>query len=77
MMLLASPVTDKVPELTKSPLVALVGSCSLGKTSTNSLLLNHFSDKVNSLRLNSIIAIKNLSDFLAIFGAEKRTFLAF
>lgn len=47
MMLLASPITDKVPELTKSPLIALVGGCSLGKTSTNSLLLNHFSDKVN------------------------------
>lgn len=45
-MLLASPVTDKVPELTKCPLIALVGACSLGKTATNSLLMNHFSDKV-------------------------------
>ena len=46
-MLLASPITDKVPDLSRSPLIALVGSCSLGKTSTNSLLLNHFSDKVS------------------------------
>lgn len=45
-MLLASPVTDQVPELTKVPLIALVGACSLGKTATNALLMNHFSDKV-------------------------------
>ena len=59
MMLLASPVTDKVPELSKSPLIALVGSCSLGKTSTNSLLLNHFSDKVRNgvLIVNACIII--------------------
>ena len=45
-MLLASPVTDKIPEFTKAPLIAVVGACSLGKTATNTLLLNHFSDKV-------------------------------
>ena len=49
MMLLASSVTDKVPELTKVPLIAVVGGCSLGKTATNELLLNHFSDKVNKI----------------------------
>ena len=47
LMLLASPVTDQVPDLTKVPLIAVVGGCSLGKTATNELLLNHFSDKVN------------------------------
>ena len=46
LMLLASPVTDKIPEFTKAPLISLVGQCSLGKTATNPLLLNHFSDKV-------------------------------
>ena len=56
-MLLASPVTDKVPEFTKAPLIALVGACSLGKTSTNALLLNHFSDKVNKVK---ILIFKNL-----------------
>ena len=45
-MLLASPVTNKVPEFTRAPLIAVVGACSLGKTATNTLLLNHFSDKV-------------------------------
>ena len=45
-MLLASPITDKIPEFTKAPLIAVVGACSLGKTATNTLLLNHFSDKV-------------------------------
>ena len=45
-MLLASQITDKMPDLSPSPLIAFLGSCSLGKTSTNSLLLNHFSDKV-------------------------------
>ena len=50
-MLLASPVTDKVPEFTKAPLIALVGACSLGKTATNTLLLNHFSDKVITIAI--------------------------
>ena len=45
-MLLASPVTDKIPEFTKAPPIAVVGACSLGKTATNTLLLNHFSKKV-------------------------------
>ena len=45
-MLLASPVTNKVPEFTRAPLIAVVGACSLGKTATNTLLLNHFSDRV-------------------------------
>ena len=45
-MLLASPVTNKVPEFTRAPLIAVVGACSLGKTATNTLVLNHFCDKV-------------------------------
>ena len=49
-MLLASPITDKIPEFTKAPLIAVVGACSLGKTATNTLLLNHFSDKVKKTR---------------------------
>ena len=53
-MLLASPVTDKIPELTKAPLIAVVGACSLGKTATNTLLLNHFSDKVKMNYLGCI-----------------------
>ena len=50
-MLKASPITDKVPEFMKAPLIAVVGACSLGKTATNMMLLNHFSDKMSSLFL--------------------------
>ena len=56
-MLLSSPVTDKVPDLTKCPLIALVGACSLGKTATNALLLNHFSDKVLEYLVNFVFLL--------------------
>ena len=59
-MLTASPITDKVPEFTKAPLIAVVGACSLGKTATNMMLLNHFSDKVSSLFLILLAPIINL-----------------
>ena len=62
-MLLASPVTDKIPEFSRAPLIAVVGDCSLGKTSTNTLLLNHFSDKVKL-------------DYLGVYSSKYRnTFL--
>ena len=46
MMLLAAPLSDQVNDLVKAPMIAVVGPCSLGKTATNALLMNHFSDKV-------------------------------
>ena len=46
-MLFASPVTNKMDAFDNAPLIALLGSTSLGKTQTSMLLQNHFSDKVN------------------------------
>ena len=47
MMLFASPVTNKMPLFDNAPLVAVIGTTSLGKTQTTMLLNNHFSDKVS------------------------------
>ena len=50
-MLFASPVTNKMDAFDNAPLLALLGSTSLGKTQTSMLLQNHFSDKVKMIHL--------------------------
>ena len=45
MLLFASPITNKIPLFSNAPLIALVGTTSLGKTQTSLMLNNHFSDK--------------------------------
>ena len=46
MLLFASPLTNKMALFDNAPLIALIGTTSLGKTQTSMMLINHFSDKV-------------------------------